>query len=228
MIIKNGFYYHLDVQKTSDTRSWFFIFIGVDVLRKKSHISVAKFLIDNMNVNSLDNHKLSFMFGSILPDCMPSFLTRKHTIEDTFYILRKEIRGITEEYDTTKGEGIYFWRHLGIITHYVADYFTLPHNKVFSGSLKDHINYEKKLKFELRTYIKNDILELTREQKGSMKSVDEICAFIMKMHQLYIKVANEIKEDCQYIIELCHYVVDSVLQFLEYQREKHLYAVLQH
>ncbi|WP_066715629.1 zinc dependent phospholipase C family protein [Clostridium sp. Marseille-P299] len=197
-------------------------------MRKKSHISVAKFLIDNMNVNSLHNHKLSFLLGSILPDCMPSFLTRKHTIEETFYILKKEIRNLTEEYDAEKGEGVYFCRHLGIITHYVADYFTLPHNKIFSGSLKDHISYEKKLKFELKSYIHNDNLELSRDKNSSMKTVDDICAFIMKMHQIYIKVANEIKEDCQYIIELCHYVVDAIFQFIEFQREKHLYAVLQH
>ena len=172
-----------------------------------------------MNVNALYDHRKSFLIGSILPDCIPSFLTRKHTIEDTFVILRKEIEKLTEEYDVNRGVGMYFCRHLGVVTHYVADYFTLPHNKVFQGTLKDHIFYEKDLKFELRSYIHNEDPELVRDKSPYVKSVDEICDFIVHMHAAYIKVASEVKKDCQYIVELCHYVVDAIIQFIELQFE---------
>ena len=38
-----------------------------------------------------------------------------------------------------------FWRRLGEIFHYIADYFTFPHNKTFTGSLVEHNSYEKEL-----------------------------------------------------------------------------------
>ena len=186
-------------------------------MRKKSHISVAKFLIDNMNVNSLHNHKLSFLLGSILPDCMPSFLTRKHTIEETFYILKKEIRNLTEEYDAEKGEGVYFCRHLGIITHYVADYFTFPHNKNYTGSLKDHCQYEKILKHKLREYVKAMESRRERMKETRFETLEELFVFIHEVHEKYLKRLSEVKKDIQYIVDVCFEVVDAILRFIEIQ-----------
>ena len=53
-------------------------------MRKKSHISLAWYLMNNEGMESLKHHKGAFYIGSILPDCIPSFLVRKHTIEDSF------------------------------------------------------------------------------------------------------------------------------------------------
>ena len=51
-------------------------------MRKKSHISLAWYLMNNEGMESVKHHKGAFYIGSILPDCIPSFLVRKHTIED--------------------------------------------------------------------------------------------------------------------------------------------------
>ena len=61
-------------------------------MRKKSHISLAKFLIHNHKEHQLSKHKKAFYIGSILPDIKPSFFTRKHTFEETFDILKEEIK----------------------------------------------------------------------------------------------------------------------------------------
>ena len=105
-------------------------------MRKKSHISLAKFLMNNMEFKDLNEHKKAFYVGSILPDCSPSFLTRKHTIEETFPILINEIKKITVDYDMEQGITTYYCRHLGVVTHYLADYFTFPHNSNFQGNIK--------------------------------------------------------------------------------------------
>ena len=36
---------------------------------------------------------------------------------------------------------------LGVIIHYIADYFTFPHNDHYPGNVKDHCYYERDLKF---------------------------------------------------------------------------------
>lgn len=53
-------------------------------MRKKSHISLARYLVRNLDDGDLRKHKLSFYIGSILPDCKPSFLYKKHEITGTF------------------------------------------------------------------------------------------------------------------------------------------------
>lgn len=163
----------------------------------------------------LNDYKKSFYIGSILPDCIPSFITRRHCIEDTLNILEKEITKITEGYDIEKGLSRYFCRHLGVITHYVADYFTFPHNSIYPGNIKDHCKYEEDLKHAIRQYVKTDEAKKIREKNGLFKDTNEIIAFIKEMHEQYLKLIIQIKLDCMYIVELCHKVVDAILQLFE-------------
>lgn len=184
-------------------------------MRKKSHISLARYLMESMEIQELNHHKKAFYFGSILPDCMPSFITRKHSIDETFDILEDEIRRITENYDVNKGIGTYYCRHLGVVTHYVADYFTFPHNSMFTGNIKEHCEYESELKKAFKKYVNSEEAKKVREKNGSFQSVDEICRFILKMHEEYLAAMKAIKKDCMYIVELCHKVVDAILQIFE-------------
>ena len=182
-------------------------------MRKKSHISLARFLVQNNEEHQLNEHKKAFYIGSILPDIKPSFLTRRHTIEETFDILIKEIKRITVDYDISKGINGYYARHLGIITHYLADYCTFPHNSSYTGTITDHVYYEKELKFQLREYIESnaDWKPSTGVQKTH--SFDEIIRFIKTTHREYQQAIKAVKQDIRYIIELCSRVVDSILAF---------------
>lgn len=184
-------------------------------MRKKSHISLAKYLMTNMQEDGLVQHKKAFMLGSILPDCTPSFLTRKHNIDETFAILQKELHKVTDGFNVEKGINTYFCRHLGVITHYIADYFTFPHNSVFDGSLKEHCDYEEELKHTFRAYVKSEEAKRVRKENGTFQSIEEICEFIKKMHDAYLKAVHAVKADCQYIVELCYHVVDAILQIFE-------------
>lgn len=189
-------------------------FIG-GFMRKKSHISLANYLIENMKFEELKDHRKSFYLGSILPDCIPSFLTRKHNIDETFEILKKEILKVTDNYDMNRGFTTYYSRHLGVITHYIADYFTLPHNDIFTGSLKEHCSYEKQLKFAFKEYVLSEEAALKREKSAVFHTVDEILNFIREMHKEYLKAIQAIKVDCMYIVELCHKVIDAILHIFE-------------
>lgn len=183
-------------------------------MRKKSHISLAKYLMNNMNVPDLSDHRKAFYIGSILPDLKPSFLTRKHTIDDTFEILIDEIKKVTVEYDINKGISSYYARHLGVITHYLSDYCTFPHNGIFDGGFSEHCIYEKELKFSLKEYVQSDAAKRNRAQIQKSPSVEEIINFIQKTHKEYLKAIKNIKADIHFIIELCYKVVDSILMFL--------------
>lgn len=184
-------------------------------MRKKSHVSLARFLVKNMQVKDLTEHKKSFYIGSVLPDIKPSFLTQRHTIEDTFEILINEIKKITIDYDIDKGINRYYARHLGIITHYLSDYCTFPHNNLFNGSISEHVFYEKELKHSLKNYVNNDNNQRERISCQLFCSFDEIIHYIIKTHEEYLKALKNVHKDIQYIIELCYRVVDLILSFLE-------------
>ncbi|TAH73802.1 MAG: hypothetical protein EWM47_02395 [Anaerolineaceae bacterium] len=182
-------------------------------MRKKSHISLAKFLVHNNKEHQLSEHKKAFYIGSILPDIKPSFLTRRHTIEETFDILIDEIKRITVDYDFSKGISGYYARHLGIITHYLADYCTFPHNSCYTGSMTDHVYYEKEMKYQLREYIQLDDIHRSTVQEQMLHTFDEIIQFIKSTHKEYLKAFKAVKQDIRYIIELCSRVVEAILSF---------------
>ena len=156
-------------------------------MRKKSHISLAKFLVNNMKEHKVIKYKKAFYLGSILPDLKPSFLTKRHTFEETFDILINEIKSITINYDVSKGVSRYFARHLGVITHYLADYFTLPHNSTYTGTITDHVYYEKELKYQLREYIEIEDIHSKAIQGQVLNTFDEIIQFITKTHKEYLE-----------------------------------------
>ena len=53
-------------------------------MRKKSHITLAKYLVRESRDKELARHKYAFYLGSVLPDIKPSFIYKRHEITETF------------------------------------------------------------------------------------------------------------------------------------------------
>ncbi|MBS6560728.1 MAG: zinc dependent phospholipase C family protein [Clostridiales bacterium] len=184
-------------------------------MRKKSHISLAVGLMDKLQLEDTMNHKLTFCFGSILPDCKPSFLTTPHTFKNTFEDVKQKIERFIEKMKNMYCFGYRDCIRLGEITHYLADYFTFPHNEHYEGNLKEHCYYEKDLKFALRRFLESkEVMEIRREIKVHTTK-EELFQFIEETHQEYTKKKSIVLEDCRYIVRVCMEVVASVVAILQ-------------
>lgn len=190
-------------------------------LRKKSHISVAKMIVRNVEHEELRHHWKAFYLGSVLPDCRPSFLTKRHEYNGTFEETAEEIRllsGEEAEQDNNsvnsgpkRGSAAYF-RKLGEVLHFVADYFTFPHNQEYEGNLRDHCRYEKHLKNYLREYIESGRAARQERRIRIFRNVEEILTFITTAHREYVSRRRSVEEDARYIIHLCQQVAYGILQ----------------
>ncbi len=193
-------------------------------MRKKSHISLAGFLADELGVEGIANHRKAFCLGSILPDCKPSFLTTKHAFNDTFEMLVKRMEKYIE-YSAKKGKDTMKGaRDLGQIIHYTADYFTFPHNKHYEGNLKDHCVYEKHLLLELKNYLKK--VDVSKETDTDMhfSSLDELADFIRICHAQYMSRPRNVEEDCRFIVAVNYYITVGIMQLLEDRKQKLVFA----
>ena len=92
-------------------------------MRKKSHISLARYIVNDMKIPVMTEHRKAFYLGSILPDCKPSFLTQRHEFDGTFDMVKERIRVLSEDSDLIVENGRVFMRRLGEVIHYIADYF---------------------------------------------------------------------------------------------------------
>ena len=170
-------------------------------MRKKSHISLARYIVNNMEDNDLKKHKLSFYIGSVLPDIKPSFVYKRHEMEGTYPDIRRHIE-----------------RLLGQISHYLADYFTYPHNKIYPGSLKDHCSYEEKLKRDLRRYIRTDAAKPHKADHLEFNSARNLCDFIQKSHDDYLVRKHDVEDDIHHIVEVNYKAMETMIHLLAEKR----------
>lgn len=189
-------------------------------MRKKSHVSLAKHIVNISDSPNFSKHKKAFYVGSVLPDCKPSFLTKRHEINGTFGLVEKRIVKLTKGYDSLEDLSTMYFARLGEVVHYIADYFTYPHNKEYDGNMKQHCVYEGELKHRLREYIRNLNDRKLQMWKQNLKledlerfqTVADICDFLKEEHRNYIRRGmHSVEEDCKYIVGICSKVVAAIL-----------------
>ena len=190
-------------------------------MRKKSHISLARYIVNNLDDQELKRHKFSFYIGSILPDIKPSFVYKRHEMEGTYQDIRRHIERLSEGKKLVeKKKSRKYYMDLGQISHYLADYFTYPHNRIYPGSLKDHCSYEEKLKRDLRSYITSGEVQNHRPERAEFKNAGSLCDFIQKAHDDYLVRKHDVEDDIHHIIELNYKALDGMTQLLAKRREE--------
>lgn len=181
-------------------------------MRKKSHISVAKGLIHKLDMKERLNHRLIFYVGSIWPDCVPSFITRRHCIDETYDIFIKSMEKFIRKYNIKKDMGIKSTWQMGIVMHYIADYFTFPHNKHFQGNFKEHCVYEEALKHRMYKFVDDVRNEKYKNDIPVLEDVSQICEFVLNNHRNYINKDGNVDLDCEYTFYACLGVFASLLK----------------
>lgn len=188
-------------------------------MRKKSHILLARYLADQLTVDeSLQSHRKAFCLGSILPDIRPSFVVKKHEYFSTFGEIQEKMLQLVE-HGPLEGKERVYWRNFGEVLHYVADYFTFPHNRTYTGNLYEHSQYEKILKQRLKICIKSGAAGAYVFRDVYFKNLEELTEFIQVSHTSYLRKKRNITEDIQYILMVCYQVIQGIVQLCTRRQE---------
>lgn len=184
-------------------------------MRKKSHISLAGQIMDSLQLEEVFDYKLPFYIGSIWPDCRPSFITTPHTFDITYDKIENQLDDFVADYDALKGMNMRRCAKLGVIIHYIADYFTYPHNSSYEGNVKDHCIYERDLKHELKEYLSTEEAMERKDKIVPLNSTKGLSKFIKNIHAEYMRREHSVADDIQYIVEVCTTVVMSILNIIK-------------
>lgn len=169
-------------------------------MQTKDHKMLVKFLIAEMGINIPYLYKKAFILGSIEPDKNPfTYLHgltcgvkfHGHNYENVLSVMKKLFNS------TQKKEhfGVLGYYHLGKLTHYVADAFTFPHNRMFRGNLMEHCKYESLLHEKF-----SDVLQKRKMINIRPKSMSSF-HYIEILHKEYLKEAGTYEIDCRYILQ---------------------------
>lgn len=183
-------------------------------MRKKSHISLARDIVRHSGDTLLRKHKWAFYLGSILPDLQPSFLYRKHEFGATFGRVKRRIVILASPGLLAEGRETKYYRDLGQVTHYIADYFTFPHNEVYPGTLKEHCVYEGELKDRLVQYLKDGQESRECLEAPEFSDSENLCDFVQEKHEEYLRKEFGIDGDIEHIVSLNYQVVEGIKQLV--------------
>ena len=168
-------------------------------MQTRDHKVLAEFLVSKMGQELSVIYIKAFILGNIEPD--KNLFTYLHgwVREVKFHGHNYEnILPVMEKlFDSMRGKrhwGVREYYHFGKLMHYIADAFTLPHNGIFKGNLREHCRYEKELH-------RRFLYMLQEPQKQPIQKRGNGLDGIKKLHEEYLKQAGNCENDCRYILK---------------------------
>ncbi len=155
-----------------------------------------------LGILGIELNKQSIIYGSIKPDITPSLARLDHFKPQTFNLIMNEIHKLSHYPLSINNESIkYFSTQIGIVTHFIADFFCVPHNdrvKYRKATIINHMIYENNLHRLFKQYNGNfkDNLIITKNHFN----VDNYSAHIIKsvideLHDDYSKRTESLEND---------------------------------
>ncbi|MCC8051434.1 MAG: zinc dependent phospholipase C family protein [Clostridiales bacterium] len=177
-------------------------------MRKKSHIALAVFLNAGTRLEEMDRYRKEFYFGSIQPDLNPRMFSEPHEFDESWERIKKLICQIVSEVKEKEYSRYAVWTQAGVVIHYLADYFTFPHNTCYEGSLKGHCKHENELKYLMRAYLytaeAKDVFETQELRARQIRTPEQLFSYVERMHQVYMSQKDHSAlNDCRWITEIC-------------------------
>jgi hypothetical protein len=93
-----------------------------------------------MKRNGMGLKRFPFILGNLAPDLYFSFLFRRHEYGCSILSVKEAVFRLYDgRFDPCSSLFAYL---MGIVSHYICDYFCYSHSPAFRGNLLDHIKYE--------------------------------------------------------------------------------------
>lgn len=182
----------------------------------QSHSIIAKGLYEsflkNLNV-SLDLK--GFIYGCVKPDFSLSLLKMSHYKDKSLEATCSMIKALHDKKLPEANKDIkQFSIYLGVIAHYLADYFCYPHNNKIYNFIPIHFAYENKLAFTLD---KIDVGKLSSYFLPSINSISTdnenwMLDYINEKHREYLHRNGRVFNDIFYSIQVCTTVLCTIIK----------------
>lgn len=185
----------------------------------QSHNVMSNLIFDYISENTNINlNKFRFKIGNMSPDLPLYHSHLKHYKFQNYGHILDMIMELAET-DPTQNKSIlkdYSYR-LGVVCHYMCDYFCLPHHnrKYFHDKLAEHLVYEMDLHQAIKEFTSADyISEYSLDgaiEKHSNSPVDLI-DMIEDFHYDYMNAAPSFETDASYAITVTSILASVIVK----------------
>lgn len=164
----------------------------------QTHRIISNHVYDNIkDVFNINLNKRSLIYGSIKPDIAYSLVKLDHFKPQSFDFICNEINKLSDyNFESNKESIKFFSRRIGIVTHFISDFFCVPHNDraTYENNFMDHIKYEHRLhqlfrSFDSKISVSKSFFNISNNNPNSIK------ALIDTFHLQYTKRSESLMND---------------------------------
>ena len=136
----------------------------------KTHRIIARKLHDKLkSENGLDLSLIRMVWGSMSPDFLPQYRIYSHYLSDSINFMSNVIVSLIyrihlmDQFSMSRFQRKIISNQIGVVSHFLCDYVTLPHaaNWTFHDKFEIHYIYEQQLaKYALSHQFNGDIIKI--------------------------------------------------------------------
>lgn len=173
-------------------------------MKATSHFAMAHLLFASLQKRGIYLNRIAFVYGNIEPDQTPAMWFHPHFCK----VCSKTTALIVEELANTpvniSGQiGAYYSKRLGMLCHFLCDYFCFAHNEEFSGNLKQHVAYENELDVFLRRNCL-DVLDIdAKDELPVCLNETQLLNEIESSRSEYLKTGFSFQNDLAFAFGIC-------------------------
>ena len=133
-----------------------------------------------------------FMYGNIKPDLEASSVKIPHFKHTTMELVQAEIEKLTIlRLNTSRSCSKQLSERIGVITHYLSDFFCYAHTECFESKHRSHLLYEFRLLYHFRKSKKVVKRHSYIKPTDIPSSANKIITYIEEAHDEYLKTIKE-------------------------------------
>jgi len=193
-------------------------------MKSASHHAMGHLLYEALTTQGIKLDRELFVLGNMLPDYMPELILNPHfTLK-----CQREIHIFTEALagqPVAAGEQLppEYALRLGILCHYLTDYFTFAHTPEFRLGLKQHGAYEQQLNDYFRNHYTMEESALGSHTFAACGDARDVVKEIYRMKRDYRALGCTLSRDVQFAYSACLGAMTQLIA-VSVEREEHARA----
>lgn len=180
------------------------------------HGKIGRILGKELIYNGYYINMDSFVYGNMLPDLNLKCRMTMHSKREDWNKVLEIINEIA--YDKEKLHRDISIK-LGMLSHYLCDFFTFPHNEGFGKNIIHHELYEQAQRILWWSKLSRVWEECNQEINFEIRSIRDIITYIEDMHNIYMRNPGDKKRDIFFSNILIRVICPSLLKIREQQKK---------
>lgn len=164
----------------------------------QTHKIIADIIYEDVyKDHKIELNKTQLIYGSIKPDIYSGFPKLKHFKPQSFSVICNDISALSSSQTEDNRRAISkLSQNIGVVTHYVSDYFCVPHNDraTYQHHIINHIQYENQLH---RIYKESDLekRKVATDQWLDFSDVQKVINYLDELHHAYSNRSESLLND---------------------------------